>query len=321
MHCFVRFDADREIGMGHAHRCLALADALRRNGAPVTVLTRTPDVIAPLAGRIPVIQISGTETDALSAHTRPGDIAVLDYAETAGADIRAIRTGLAGVQLVLIGNREPASLADLVIRQTPLGPETPRSDELSGPQFILIKRSFEGLALRQVRSEPRRLLVCLGGGRPRGLHWILDLINRTAPACIEEIHVAGPGVSGAVPASPRRSFICDESSNDLAAAMALADLAILSGGGIIYEAAASGLPALYCPVVAHQEALALQAQRAGFGWLCPAFAARDEEAFSQQLASFAGDHDGRAQLAKNGQALIDGLGADRIARRLLSQSR
>ena len=31
MECFVRFDADGHIGMGHAHRCLALADTLPCN--------------------------------------------------------------------------------------------------------------------------------------------------------------------------------------------------------------------------------------------------------------------------------------------------
>ncbi|KPP81826.1 MAG: N-Acetylneuraminate cytidylyltransferase [Oceanicaulis sp. HLUCCA04] len=321
MECFVRFDADGHIGMGHAHRCLALADTLQSYGARVTLLTRNAATVAALAGTFPIAAISGDEVEAVTAHARTGQLLILDYAGTEDTDIGAIRTQLPGVHLALVGNREPAGVADTVIMQTPLAPDIPRGDALCGPEFILVKRSFQTQPVKEVRAKPARLFVCLGGGEPIGLDWIVDVLNRTAPDSLREIHVAGPGVSRAAPSAPQRNFVWQEGSTDLAGAMAAADIAIISGGGIIYEAAASGLAALYCPVVAHQHALAGRAQQAGFGLVCPAFSTRDAQAFAGQLSQLAADEAGRRDMAHKGQSLIDGKGAERVARQLLEQCR
>lgn len=313
----LRFDAGPELGFGHAHRCLALAAALREQGCETLVLSRTPDAVRSLDPDCELVRIDGDEIEGVTSAARGVDLAVLDYLDPPEARIAGIRRGLAGARIALIGNREPEALADLTIRQSV---ETGAASHaaLTGAQYLLLKPQFQGLPRRKIAPAARRALVCLGGGRPRGLARLLGLLDACAPDTLEQVDVIGPGAGHALPAQPTRSFEAFDHVELMAPAMMAADIGLIASGGLTHEAAACGLPVLYCPVVEHQIGVAQAGERAGFGWLTgdPVTLTRDRlEAGLLRLLDEAAT---RQAMALAGQNAVDGHGASRAATALIA---
>lgn len=314
------FDAGPELGFGHAHRGLALGAALQAAGAKVDVLTRTPHALAGLHPAFPVTVLPDDGAPAVIQAARGVDVLVFDRLDPAEPLITAVRTGLEGAQLALIGNREPEGVSDLVIRQS-VNSGPPRPGVLDGPEHLLLKANFLNLPARQPSDTVRRALVCLGGGRARGLTRLLAVLDEAAPPSLSHVHVIAEDAQSALPAAPRRRFLVQRRVDDMARLMAAVDLAIISGGGIVYEAAACGLPALYRPVVDHQVPLAAAAQRAGLGRLANETPKLDENVFAERLTALLADAETRAAMAHTGQTLVDGRGAQRVAEALLALRR
>jgi spore coat polysaccharide biosynthesis predicted glycosyltransferase SpsG len=93
--------------------------------------------------------------------------------------------------------------------------------------------------------------------------------------------------------------------------MRRADLAVSAAGQTLFELAATGAPTLAIAVADNQRPQ-LEALGAA-GVVIPVTA----ETLAPRLATVAEDRAMRQALAERGQALVDGLGADRVAHAIL----
>jgi len=303
-----RVDADEATGFGHAHRCCALADALIAHGAQIALLSETPAALRPF---------SALSRTAFGAHQ--ADIIILDRPRADRlAELKALRAQAPQAAIVIIGGASPADAeADLIIRQTLNTAETrPAGVELlDGPAHLLVKASFAQGPARTIQRQAKRVLVCLGGGRTLALEPALASLARAFDAATQlplplEVHVFAD--EARLPASIGARFILHRGVNDLADAMRAADLALIGGGGLVIEAAAAQLPAIYLPVADHQKARIADAVALGLGRA----GAEDPGAAVRALAL---DHGARADMASAGARVIDGRGAENCAKRLIDR--
>lgn len=306
------FEAGPELGLGHAHRSLSLARALKLEGADPVVLTASAEIVTSLAPPCPVIALDDVSPVSLISSAGGAQLMILDYFQPEPGFVAAVRAGLPGATLALIGNREPEGVADLIIGQS-ITPGAPCKGRIDGPAHLLLKPQFQPRRRRSPVREPRRALVCLGGGRPRGLTRLLKLIDTHAPASLLSITVIGAGADRALPQRTARTFEAVDRVDDMAAAMMAADIGFIAGGGLVYEAAACGLPALYCPVVDHQHDLVLRAEAAGIGRVAGRPETVAERDFADRLVAFITDAEARAAMTRAGQSIVDGRGARRVA--------
>ncbi|MEO1039642.1 MAG: hypothetical protein AAFX09_08855 [Pseudomonadota bacterium] len=307
----LRVDAGPRIGHGHAHRSLALAHALEALQVRVEVLTTTPDTLH---------AIFGANARSLAAGSDPfehvklsPDVIVIDTPRaTRPAQLGAARRAWPKTPIVLIGGESHADpKADLIIHQELTGAASPAV--LSGPDYLLVKPGFTALPVRQTRAAPNHALICLGGGRQDRLADVLASIDdamRAARPPLADLKISVFSTQAESGATMSGRFALRSGVTDLASAMTGADLAILAGGGLVIEAAAAGLPALYLPVADHQNARIDTAEALGIG-------ARLGAEPGAELLGLAADPGAREAMARNGQRLVDGLGAKRCAKRIV----
>src|ERR1700674_3863518 len=334
---FFRVDGGRSVGMGHVVRCLWLASALRDTyGNPVSFCMAQDDIgISAVQSRgWPVLRVAAEEFGGVD-----GDALVIIIDLPGGASAEAVRS---------LRQRNPRSLvvlmdgtctgrieADLVVSPIERLPDPSswqgfRGQRYEGPAYAILDPAFARVPRRVSREvrEPR-ILVSMGGSDPYGLTLqalrALDTMPDSMPDNMEEpFHVTiaiGPAFLHEVElrtwlAGARRQYETrrEDSLLDL---MVNSDAALVSFGTTVYELAAAGLPAIALSITEdHAQSAEVFAQLGSLmhlGLFSNVSAAQIQSAVRELL----NDQELRLGMAQRGQALVDGKGAERVAKLLL----
>lgn len=193
-----------------------------------------------------------------------------------------------------------------------------------GPQYALLRQEFRAarLALIPRSGKVKRLLVFLGGS---DLHnatiLILSVLNGAIFSDIIVDVVVGAS-------NPERNIIKDycEAKNynyhcqvtNMAELMAQADLAIGAGGITTWERCCVGLPSLVVSIAVNQEILVHFAEPACIFEYVGSAATLNKLRLSNQLEELVINQNKLQKMSENGLALVDGLGAERVANLLLA---
>lgn len=106
---------------------------------------------------------------------------------------------------------------------------------------------------------------------------------------------------------------------NMADLMSQCDLAVTAGGSTVYELAAVGVPFICFSYAENQEGITEYLHREGIAFSAGAYH-REPEAVLERIAAqtleLTGDRDKRNKCYEKGRALVDGLGAERLARLL-----
>ncbi|MFV3129327.1 UDP-2,4-diacetamido-2,4,6-trideoxy-beta-L-altropyranose hydrolase [Niveispirillum sp. KHB5.9] len=336
----IRADASPAKGTGHIMRCLALAEALRDQGAEVAFATA--EITPSLAGRL--------ADEGFAHHSLAGDdpAELLDLARRLGAsglvvdsywldaDWRAaVRPGFR-VVLALDDLADRALSADLVWNPAPgaaglpYGTIAPGAELLAGEPYLLLRREIRLAAAGPCLALAERvsILLTFGGSDPAGL--TVPVVKRLAPLLSVGVRldvVAG----GSNPALECITAACGRfadrvrlhvDSREMGALMAAAGLAVTAGGGTVAELAALGVPSLLA-VVADNQVPAADDARAR-GWAAVIEARGDRVAAADAIVAKAlalwANLSARSELARRIAAGgIDGQGAERVAKALLKR--
>jgi UDP-2,4-diacetamido-2,4,6-trideoxy-beta-L-altropyranose hydrolase len=319
-----RVAAGPRVGFGHMVRAVSLAEAV---GVPALLSVRgLRSCVSPTVRRLGAKLVPpGGAADVLD-RVNP-DVLVLDdrVARATAAWRRAARRR--GVPVVSIHDLGLGlGDADLVVDGS-LGATTALAHavSLSGPRFaILNPRCLEG---RRDDSAPRHdVAIALGGG-PRRLAAV-----RLAGA----LRARRPGLRVAIAAG----FVATDSRSaggsiewiapsKLGAALAGCGVAVVGGGVTLYESLALGVPTVAAAVVPSQRptvsAFAARGAVLDGGLLsCGPRLQRRIESAARRVLSLLDDDIARRRLTRAGSRLVDGRGADRVARgieRMLSSHR
>ncbi|MBC7952778.1 MAG: UDP-2,4-diacetamido-2,4,6-trideoxy-beta-L-altropyranose hydrolase [Rhodospirillaceae bacterium] len=309
-HC----NASVPLGVGHAMRCLTLADALAARGwrTAFAVNAEALTLVADLT-RHDQVQVPPPE---------PADFLVVDNYSLDAAFEAPAREWARHI-LVIDDLADRPHDCDLLLDQTlgrqaaDYGALVPQSCTLlTGTGYALLRPRFAQLrdtALARRRDACRKVMISLGGTDPGGAgRMVLDGVAQSGLA-LQVIMVVGrgtPGIDGLRAAMGALGIDGEvrEGVGDMAAVMAECDLAIGTGGTTSWERCCLGLPSLVLVTADNQTYVARMLEQWG-----AARVLANVGHVAQALRDLVGDHAARQRMAQSAAVACDGLGAQRVA--------
>lgn len=330
----LRFDASSEIGMGHAARCLALAQALRGRGARVFVLSHelTQHYKRNFSeiGCTTVSLLSrddSAEVVAKVARIRGcnGSVVLLvdQYALDAAWETDVRR---AVSRLVVLEDRpfrhhdadilvDPSADAGKLARYLRLVPE--RTQIVAGHDFVLIHPRYAELrSVAPLREGPaRRVLVQLGSDRSDSVLRVLVALDKVASNDLHADVVLPsnqPHLDAAATFCAARGWSLHSDVRDIWRLYSAVDLAIAAPGVSVWERMCLGIPsAVIGTTELHRDAYIGMRQTGAVTWLGHMMELMDDE-----LAREIQHEIERSDLGSRSEACreaVDGQGALRLA--------
>ena len=303
-------DVGASTGLGHWHRCLALAVVLRADWEIEFV---TPPLAAALAasldsGKIHHVIAPDWTTEgvgtALNSFSKGRSAFVLDLIDTPLELVRNLRSHSRVVTVGGAGQgRSEAGLrVDGMIPRPGFADDFHGQKLLVGPEYVMLRPGFSP-GYGPVSAVVRRMLIALGGdAKGEGL-----VVAATLAAAYPELAfdvvvgpLASPGAAG-----PLVRIWQDPPS--MPSLMRTADLAVCSGGMTANELCRMGVPIILLPQNDLQRAAAAAYRMRGVALLVS-----DETSLIAAVRSLA-DAGEREAMRRAGQALIDGGGVERVA--------
>jgi UDP-2,4-diacetamido-2,4,6-trideoxy-beta-L-altropyranose hydrolase len=339
MNLLIRADADHKIGHGHIMRCFALGQTCKTQGGSVTFLSYCDS--KSLRQRI---LDEGFEFIAVDKSCpEPSDLdlvlkimskinqqkqsdswLVLDGYHFNSEYQRTIKA--AGYRLLVVDDTAHLDyyFADIILNQNIYAKDLKYSRPaktrlLLGSRYVLLRSEFIVLKdwKRQKPKRARHVLVTLGGADPDNV--TLQIVNALKKANISDIEVtvvvgaSNPNLGLLKAAVADKPFAMNIVGNvkNIADLMVRADVAVSAGGSTCWELAFMGVPSLVVVLAENQRLNAEGLEKAGFAInLGKSPLAMDNLKRSLKRVIFS---DGLwAQMASNGQALIDGKGNQRV---------
>jgi UDP-2,4-diacetamido-2,4,6-trideoxy-beta-L-altropyranose hydrolase len=295
----VRADAGPGTGVGHLARCLALTQAWIDWGGRVTLMAASPP--KRWADRY---RAEGAMVVEPSRGFGVGaDWAVLDGYRFGPED--EVRARKAALRLLVIDDHGSGGDhgADLVVDQN-LGAtaDSYQGEVLVGTRYALLRRDFWRWRqwTRDIPDRAREVLVTLGGSPP-------DEVTSLVQAAVAELSRDGLNTTVL------------ENVEDVASAMASADIAVSASGSTCWELCCLGLPAVLLPIAPNQEPLAAALHLSGVAEDAGRPSTITATALATTALNLARDPRRRSEMARRGRQLVDGRGARRVVTRMRSQ--
>lgn len=318
---FFRVNADAALGLGHVSRCRSLMLALSKLSAcRFAVMTNSGDVVHKL--------LSGIEYDLYEVGETMSrarfDIAIIDVPNPGSLNehFHAIAD-----LLVCVDDSGPGlSDQDILIRPNLLG--LPRPSGMPEERYwagqVILHPNFEAQNFQQIdkASDTSELLVCFGGSDPCAITLrAVNALKRLERDVVVRI-VLGASFQWDEELEHLLArdgrFIVERNISDMAGALRKADVALISGGTLLYEACASGVPAVVICQNDEQRAEADVAHASGAVINLGTNANVLDEDICSTIERLLGDGALREKMACQGLSLVSPDGAARLAARLLS---
>jgi UDP-2,4-diacetamido-2,4,6-trideoxy-beta-L-altropyranose hydrolase len=322
-------DSGPDVGLGHVSRCVALGTAAAALGTRVSLLV-ADDVRAAA-----LVEAAGLETLAITGGVNGAaaiervrqaepDVVVVDSYRAPSGFLVALRA--AAAEVVAVDDLADRPLpVDVVVNGGAAAESLPYrrvagTRFLLGPHYALLDPRYGEAPAPRAADRVRRVLVSLGGGRH-------EVHLRLALAALEDALDDGvdvdvavgrdadvPQLAAAARTSRRRITIHADVAG-LRELIEAADLAVSGAGMTLYELCATVRPTVMVCMADNQRPNFEAFERAGAA--LAAGTADDAElgaSLRAALARLAADSALRAALAAHGRALVDGQGAQRVAR-------
>jgi CMP-N-acetylneuraminic acid synthetase/spore coat polysaccharide biosynthesis predicted glycosyltransferase SpsG len=306
-----RLRASREVGSGHLHHCLQIADELADHRLRFLLRDCDPFVAELLSSQGYEHQ-DETEVGAdLRALAGEGpNLVVNDVLDTTEAEVLAERA--AGFKVVNVEDLGPGTrFADWVVNALYPVQDGAVTHSAWGPDYATLRAEFLALPAKQIRERPERVLITFGGTDPS------SLALRCARLLAGHVDASVRVVRG--PGAPSEEFPAGtqvlDSGVSMADEMMAADLAITSAGRTVYEAAAAGTPLVVLAANAREATHAHLGYEQGVVFLGLGSLVDDEQ-ITETVKRLLADPALRGELSTRLRASIDGRGAARIGNRI-----
>ncbi|MDD4286966.1 MAG: UDP-2,4-diacetamido-2,4,6-trideoxy-beta-L-altropyranose hydrolase [Candidatus Peribacteraceae bacterium] len=339
MKILFRTDASAAIGLGHAMRCLALAQTARAAGH-ACIFVMAPGASA-MEQRLqeencevaPIATKPGGKEDAAEcvkiARAEAADFIIVDGYHFDSAYQASIRKG--NIPFLFIddyGHGTPYT-ADLILNQNCYAPRHAKWYEnrpaasrlLLGCTYTMLRREFLSVE-RQKKELPdiaSSVLVTMGGGDPKNAtRKVLQALQSIREIPLQITVVVGstnPHRSQIESARGDAHIIVD--TKDMPHLMMQTDACIAAGGTTSYELAYLGVPSLLCVLAENQRSVAEDLKKRKVAELLGNPLDLPVDSIAQEILRLLKNREERLQYAVNGRALIDGKGSERVLAAML----
>ncbi len=337
----IRADVGPNVGTGHVMRCIALGQAWKKLGGKVAFACG--DMPRGLQHRIhregfrhfEISNSRGCELDAKDTNeivaTMKPDWLVLDGYRMNDAYQAMLTKGSTRMLVIDDFGHGAHESADLVLNQNAYAHPADYvcKNTMLGTQFLLMRREFQEPQPedRSCKTPPfaRNILISFGGSDPE--NWTLralELLSHEPSSGFNVDVVLGPGYSHhqSLAQFKRESNLnvrVHRNVDRMSHLMKHADLCITAGGSTCYELARCGVPSFIISIAENQIQVALELQRRDIGLYAGHHATLDFVSTRQALVSLVKSASARQKMSAAGIELIDGQGANRIARAMASK--
>ncbi|MDX9703225.1 MAG: glycosyltransferase [Candidatus Auribacterota bacterium] len=320
-----RVDGNREMGLGHLVRARSLCAQLEQRGIISIILTYSSDnIVKSIFPDDSNIQHIPPDADvnqfiAIMRERYRTSILIQDVRDTDSESVQFLQTlGMMIIHFDDLGTGR--KLVDILIDANI--PSEKASECVMpvcffGEKYMVLDACIEKFHQRSKIIPPKisKILVSFGGSDPRNLTpWVIEILSKKYTAYDVTV-VTGQGY-----AEPRViSTLCQKNGfthlhniTTMAEELYTSDIAVISGGVTLYEAAACGVPAVVLPQVKHQYHIAQRFEQNGI-CICP-FNHLDqtEDVVMLTIDKLIRDRELRQAMSNNGKSLVDGNGANRI---------
>ena len=335
----IRTDASAAMGTGHVMRCLALAQAWRREGGDVVfaMADSTPGLARRLehehfsSKRLNCAAGSSEDAKALAiaaAELHATWVAVDGYQFSSAYQHSIEQSGFKILWIDDTGQCMPYC-ADLILNQNVYAePEMylERSEEtrlLLGPEYVLLREEFLGWKnwRRDFREAAARVLVTMGGSDAQNATAQILRVLARADLDIEiDVVVGGSNPHGEIIRQLIRELPCRVSIRsdvaNMAELMAGADLAISAAGVTCYELALLQVPMILVTLAKNQVPTAKAFGNCGAAVNLGNFENSDFGLVIEAVRELSVNREYRRSLANKARSLIDGNGSNRVCQAL-----
>jgi UDP-2,4-diacetamido-2,4,6-trideoxy-beta-L-altropyranose hydrolase len=315
-----RVDGGKEVGLGHAVRCLNLAQQLRETTeCEITFISATPSAFSELSTRN-----YGIEPRIFDNIDITTDILVVDLPAINEEYLLDLRSRAKFLVNIDDHTSNVRFCSDILVRPNfnegvnHLYSGTTRY--LSGKDYIILGKQFEVFARkrRAIPTEPKSILVCFGGSDPENLTQRLiptleqiafkpriDLVLGASFSSVSEIEKL---------VSRQKRYSLHKNASNMAQLMWGADLAVISGGTLMYEACTLGTPAIIISQNQEQDDEARLFDQKGAIVYLGLHNKIDNPKIRRTIEAILSDAPLRRRLSQEAKKLIEPYGAERIAK-------
>jgi len=339
----IRCDTSPAIGLGHLVRCLALAEALREEQSlGVTFVTKPSELATQMIAEhkhrhivIPEESDPWLQLEQQLQLTRP-DVLILDVRDGVALSVVEGLRQRTGVITVSIDDPEEKRLACDLLFYPPV-PQVARMDwsQMRGEKFVgwdwvLLRRQFHAahekrlhLNLGDEETAVPRILITMGGSDPAGMTMLATSALNQISAPFHAVFVLGGSFCHEhafqnLLARVAYSFEVVRSVDAMAELMVSADMAVACFSVTAYELATVGLPAVFLSLTdGHYEA-SLAFEKEGMGISLGRHDQVNADALALAISEILMDRPRRVRMSKTALSKTDGLGAKRIAEKIIN---
>jgi spore coat polysaccharide biosynthesis protein SpsF len=310
-----------ETGYGHIVRCLAMADELRERGCECIFFTNDEGKEKASAQEFDTFNL---RTFFMCDFSTTQNIWIVDLEGGCPPILASYLSEYCHVLVILNGVGYPDGdpgrlLADLVFyqgvtrRPYELDWTGFEGEWLEGSDWLILRREFSQVKAKPGSHDPPRIVVAGGGSDPKNVTGkVLDAL-KDDPL---EVHaIVGPANQNGLGYDPRKVELL-YSPDNMAEALAWADVAVVSYGMTAFECLALGLPTVALSI---SEDHALSANRVQQGCGAALTSLGPVECVSAQTirAMVYAMLTRPAQLSKFAHRFVDGKGAGRVADKIM----
>lgn len=322
----LRTEGGTQLGLGHLSRCRSLATAFLAHDAILHCAISDQALGEKFLHGLPVA-VTGM---ADAVRQGPYDVAILDIPNATREQEWHLAT-IAKLLVRIDDEGEGPFHCDILIRPNLLGLARPTIEAESprywtGRDSIILHPDFADSQSWPRSSDEggRRVLVCFGGSDPAQLTQkvLPTFLELTSQVQVEVIlGSAFPGKDSLIAAlAGAPSVTVSTDCPDMARRFAHSDLALISGGTMLYEAAALGVPAIVLCQNAAQQAEAEIFAKAGAVVNLGSYQQGHAQLVRQTLARLLADDELLAAMSKRGRQLVSRHGARAIVEKIVSMA-
>jgi UDP-2,4-diacetamido-2,4,6-trideoxy-beta-L-altropyranose hydrolase len=333
----VRTNGSSTIGLGHVRRCLTLGQALKQEcGADVKFILNEDRVTDEL------VRSKGFEVVSVTSHSDAQQTQQIlkNLAATAlvtdsyelDTDYLSSMRGHVQLLVAIDDLADKHFPVDVIVNCAANASPTiysalPTTRFLLGPSYVLLRKEFSREPEREFRESICRVLITVGGSDPFQLTPLLMEWVQKALVKVDLDIVVGPffkngeaikRMAARLPVKVNLHFAPD----DIRTLMLETDVAVTGGGQTTYELAATATPAIaVCLADNQRNSLAGLMQGGTLFYVGDVNDSDLAEKLRSALKILDSDLNQRRQLSRRGRQMVDGFGAQRVAKAIVEEGK
>lgn len=328
MKVIILTEGSNEKGFGHIARCSSIYQAFSLKNVPVEFIINGDSSVDSILQNMNYTILDWLNNEEkLFSNLKKDDIVIVDSYYTDNDFYEKLASKIS-LLVSLDDNNRLEYAKGIVVNGTVLASklgylEKPDIKYLLGSEYIPLRKVFWDSELVEIKNNIKTVLITTGGNDLRNLTpKILDLLNKTLPDLKKKVIIGNSfdNISDIEKvADDNTELIHTPDAEGMKEAMLSSDIAISAGGQTLYELARVGLPTIAIGVIKNQINNLENWQELGFIEFIGFF---DDKNLLHNLLNkikLLKNQNLRVEKQKTGSNAVDGKGALRIAKEILSE--